>query len=89
MANLNLEIISFNTGGGASLGGLLSILSEHKPDICLLQEVTLNSESVNTLVTKFDYKAAVNNDQSVEKTLGTAILWKTHLQNVTVNIIEL
>ena len=38
---------------------------------------------------KFDYKAVVNNDQSVEKTLGTAILWKTHLQNVTVNIIEL
>ena len=89
MASINIKIVSFNTGGSLNLGGLLSILSDHKPDICLLQEISVNNETMNNLVQNYNYSASVNNDQSVEKTLGTAILWKNYLENVKVNTIEL
>ena len=88
MASPTFNIVSWNTGGNQKLCELLSIISDDKPDIILLQEVKCNTNTLNTLVKKYKYQANVNNNQTDSNTLGTAFVWKEHL-NVAVHTVQL
>ena len=52
------KVLSLNIGSSTTLAGL-------KPQLVMLQEVTLTSEQLNVQVTKFGYKAATNIDISL------------------------
>ena len=40
------KFLSLNVGSRSNLGGLVAILSDHKPDIIFLQEVKISSEEI-------------------------------------------
>ena len=73
------KIITFNVGGSSTLGGLISILKIENPHIVLLQEVTLSSEQLLLIVSKYGYKAETNVDIDNQTARGTGFVWKTSL----------
>ena len=89
MDTFDLEILTLNIGGSATLGGLTLILELEKPDIVMLQEVHCSTQVLNTEVSKHGYISNCNNDQTNEKTLGTAFVWKKSLPVKNVFSVEL
>ena len=73
------KVLSLNIGSSTTLAGLLSIISLDKPQLVMLQEVTLTSEQLNVQVAKFGYKAVTNTDMNNPTALGTGFVWQTHL----------
>ena len=83
------KILTLNVGNSSTLGGLLSILRIENPHIVMLQEVTLSSEQLNLIVTRFGYKAETNVDIANPAALGTGFVWKTNLPVSEVyNVVE-
>ena len=78
MMNL-VKILTLNIGNSTTLAGFLSILRLEKPQIVMLQEVTLSSEQLNMLVYKLGYKAESNVDIINPTALGTGLIWQSHL----------
>ena len=75
-----LKILSQNIGNATALAGLLAILTLEKPQIVMLQEVTLSSEQLSSQVAKFGYKSETNIDMTNPNALGTGFVWQSHLQ---------
>ena len=86
---VDLNIITLNIGGSATLGGLPVILDLEKPDIVMLQEVHCSTSALNTVLRRYHYQGICNNCPDDERTLGTAIVWKVCLPVENVNCIEL
>ena len=78
MENL-YKILSLNVGNNSTLGGLFSILNLEKPHIVMLQEVTLSSEQLSLVVSKYGYKAETNVNTTDQTALGTGFVWKSSL----------
>ena len=78
MENL-YKILSLNDGNNSTLGGLFSILNLEKPHIVMLQEVTLSSEQLSLVVSKYGYKADTNVNTTDQTALGTGFVWKSSL----------
>ena len=74
-----LKIMSLNTGNTQVLGGLLSIIRIENPDIVFLQEITATSGQLKLFVAKFGYSAEANTDLLDITSLGTGMIWKSHL----------
>ena len=75
-----LKVLSLNIGNATALAGLLAVLRLEKPQIIMLQEVTLSSDQLSTKVAKFGYKAETNIDVTNPTALGTGFLWQSQLQ---------
>ena len=74
-----LKVLSLNIGNATALAGLLAVLRLEKPQIIMLQEVTLSSDQLSTKVAKFGYKAETNIDVTNPTALGTGFLWQSQL----------
>ena len=74
-----LKLMSLNTGNTLSLGGLLSIIKLENPDIIFLQEITVTSGQLKLYVVKFGYSAEANTELLDITSLGTGMIWKSHL----------
>ena len=74
-----LKMMSLNTGNTLVLGGLLSIIRLENPDIIFLQEITVTSGQLKLFVAKYGYSAEANTDLLDITSLGTGLIWKTHL----------
>ena len=75
-----LKVISLNIGNATALAGLWAVLSLEKPQIMMLQEITLSSEQLSNQVAKFGYKAETNIDVTNPNALGTGFVWQSYLQ---------
>ena len=75
----DFKVLTLNIGGSTTIPGLLSILRLDKPHLVMLQEVTLSSEQLNVIVSKFGYKAETNIDMTNPSALGTGLVWQSHL----------
>ena len=78
-------MMTLNTGNTRLLGGLLAIIRIEDPDIVLLQEITVTSGQLQLYVAKHGYSAEANTDLLDVTSLGTGMIWKSHLpvKNVT------
>ena len=56
------KVITYNIGNATALVGLLSILKLEKPQLVMLQEVTLSSDQISSQVAKYGYRAESNTD---------------------------
>ena len=74
-----IKILSLNIGNSTTLATFLSILKLEKPQIVMLQEVTLSSEQLSLQVSKYGYKAETNINVISPTALGTALVWQSHL----------
>ena len=74
-----LKILSLNTGNTLVFGGLLSIIRLEQPDIVFLQEITATSGQLKLYVAKYGYSAEANTDLLDINSLGTGLIWKSHL----------
>ena len=73
------KMMTLNVGNSAALGGLISILNIEKPDIVMLQEVTISSEQLSLTVARLGYSAETNIDINNVTALGTGFLWRSVL----------
>ena len=88
MADL-FKIMTFNVGNSLALGGLISILKIEKPHIVMLQEITLSSEQLKLIVSKFGYSAETNIDIENQTSMGTGFVWKASLAvSEILNVVE-
>ena len=71
---ITVKLISYNVASGAHLAGLHRILSVYKPTFVFLQEVTLNTFQLNTLLGP-NYEGECNIDSLDPQKPGTAIIW--------------
>ena len=78
----NLTIISYNVASSSHLSGLNQLISIHQPIFAFLQEVTLDTNSLNSILPSL-YKGESNLDPDCPNKPGTAIIWLRD-QNVTV-----
>ena len=74
-----LKMMSLNTGNTLVLGGLLSLIRLENPDIIFVQEITVTSGQLKLYVAKYGYSAEANTDLLDITSLGTGILWKSHI----------
>ena len=83
------KILTLNIGNSTTLAGFLSILSLEKPQIVMLQEVTLSSEQLEVNVAKYGYKAEANIDILNPTALGTGFVWQSNIPVSDVyNVVE-
>ena len=76
------KIWSLNVNQRGDLAGLLLLLQEKKPDLVLLQEVTLSSDELNTLVMRFGYRGSTS--LSLDRGHGVGVLHQVHLPVIEV-----
>ena len=74
-----LKLITLNTANTGHLGGLLAIIKIENPDIVFLQEITVTSGQLKLFVAKYGYSAEAKTDLLDVTSLGTGIIWKSHL----------
>ena len=82
----NHKIISYNVQSNFQLSGLHQLISIHRALLVFLQEVTINSSQLNTLLGP-SYKGECNLDICDSKRPGTAIIWRTGLEVEVSNIV--
>ena len=88
-SNKFYKILSYNVMSTSHLAGLLSIIDIEKPDLILLQEVILNTETLSTfLASKKDYKAVSNVDEMEPSKPGTGMVWHVSLPVTQVTSME-
>ena len=76
----NFKVISYNIGNATNLAGLISILKLEKPQLVMLQEVTLSSDQLLSQVSKYGYTAESNIDLMNPTAMGTGLVWQKHLK---------
>ena len=71
------------------LSGLLLILDLERPDVVLLQELTMNTEHLSTYISsKQGYKAFANVDELDRRKPGTGLIWRDSLPVTQVAALE-
>ena len=74
-----LKLMTLNTANTGLLGGILAIIKIEDPDIVFLQEITVTSGQLKLFVAKYGYNAEANTDLLDVTSLGTGMIWKSHL----------
>ena len=77
--NSRIRILSLNIGLKSDLAGLLTLISVHRLDLILLQEVRITDEQINQQLGNHGFKGMVNIDEEDPLKPGTAIAWRTTL----------
>ena len=74
-----LRILSLNVGLSHNLAGLTTLLTIHKADLILLQEVRCPKEQLLAALGQSDLQAVVNIDENSSHIPGTAVVWRDTL----------
>ena len=77
--NSTIRILSLNIGLRSDLAGLLSLISVHKIDLVMLQEVRITDEQLNQQLENHGYTGMVNTDAEEPLKPGTALAWRSTL----------
>ena len=74
-----IRILSLNIGLKSDLAGLLTLISVHKLDIVMLQEIRITNEQMNQQLSYLGFTGRVNIDEEDLLKPGTAIAWRSTL----------
>ena len=77
--NSRIRILSLNIGLKSDLAGLLTLISVHRLDIVLLQEVRITDEQINQQLVNHGFTGTVNIDAEDPFKPGTALAWRSTL----------
>ena len=77
--NSRIRILSLNIGLKSDLAGVLTLISVHKLDLILLQEVRITDEQINQQLGNHGFKGIVNIDEEDPSRPGTALAWRSTL----------
>ena len=77
--NSRIRILSLNIGLKSDLAGVLTLISVHKLDLILLQEVRITDEQINQQLGNHGFKGMVNIDEEDPLRPGTALAWRSTL----------
>ena len=77
--NSKIRILSLNIGMKSDLAGLLTLISVHRLDIIMLQEVRITDEQINQQLGNHGFTGMVNIDPENSSTPGTALAWRSNL----------
>ena len=77
--NSRIRILSLNIGLKSDLAGLLTLISVHRLDLVLLQEVRITDEQINQQLCNHGFTGMVNIDAEDPLKPGTALAWRTTL----------
>ena len=73
------KLVSRNIASSKKLERIIDIVKSEKPDLLLLQEVTLTTAQLKAVVQPLQYDCMCNIDQENPSTPGTAAVWKLNL----------
>ena len=82
MAATTFKLVSRNIASSKRLERIIDILKSEKPDLLLLQEVTLTTVQLQAVVKPLQYDCKCNVDHENPTAPGTAAVWR---QNLPVN----
>ena len=77
---MDIKILSLNVASRNDLAGLLQIIDIEKPELCFLQEVTINTEELKAMIQVKGFTGEANIDETNNKKPGTAVIWKLGLR---------
>ena len=77
--NSKIRILSINIGLKSDLVDLLTLISVHRLDLVMLQEVRITDVQMNQQLGNHGFKGMVNIDEEDPLKPGTAIVWRSTL----------
>ena len=77
--NSRIRILSLNIGLKSDLAGLLTLISVHRLDLVMLQEVRMTDEQMNQQLGNHGFTGIVNIDAEDPLKPGTALAWMSNL----------
>ena len=77
--NSSIRILSLNIGLKSDLTDLLTLISVHKLDVVMLQEVRITDEQINQQLGNHGFTGKVNIDVENPQIPGTALAWRSTL----------
>ena len=77
--NSRIRILSLNIGLKSDLAGLLTLISVHRLDVVMLQEVRITDEQINQQLGNHGFTGKVNIDAENPQIPGTALAWRSTL----------
>ena len=77
--NSRIRILSLNIGLKSDLAGLLTLISVHKLDLIMLQEVRITDKQINQQLCNHGFTGVVNIDAEDPAKPGTALVWRSTL----------
>ena len=77
--NSRIRILSLNIGLKSDLAGLLTLISVHRLDLVMLQEVRITDEQLNQQLGNHGFTGMVNIDAEEPLKPGTALAWRSTL----------
>ena len=77
--NSRIRILSLNIGLKSDLAALLTLISVHRLDVIMLQEVRMTDEQINQQLGNHGFTGMVNIDPENPSTPGTALAWRSNL----------
>ena len=77
--NSRIRILSLNIGLKSDLAGLLTLISVHRLDLIMLQEVRITDEQINQQLANHGFTGMVNIDAEDPLKPGTALAWRSTL----------
>ena len=77
--NSRIRILSLNIGLKSDLADVLTLISVHKLDLILLQEVRITDKQINQQLVSHGFKGMVNIDEEDPLRPGTALAWRSTL----------
>ena len=83
---MKIRIISYNVASESQLSGLSQLLSVQKPSLVFLQEVTVSTAQLISLIGS-SYTGLCNTDELNPNKPGTAIVWLKDLAAEVINIV--
>ena len=85
--NSRIRILSINIGLKSDLAGVLTLISVHKLDLVMLQEVRITDEQINQQLGNHGFTGMVNIDAEEPLKPGTALAWRSTLPIKQVSVI--
>ena len=73
------RLLSCNIASSKKMERIIDIVKSKKPDLLLLQEVTLSTAQFQAVLEPLNYQCESNIDQENPSSPGTAAIWKTNL----------
>ena len=77
--NSKIRILSLNIGMKSDLAALLTLISVHRLDLVMLQEVRITEEQINQQLANHGFTGMVNIDAEDPLKPGTALAWRSTL----------
>ena len=80
------RFLSYNIGSSSSLSGLLQLLNEFTPIVAFIQEISITTDQLNTLLVSH-YIGQCNNESCQPCKPGTAFVWLRSLEVSVTNLV--